>query len=47
MASNAAETRGKRKADTISPTREGPSRSTAIANDRKRRGNLNSGKSPT
>jgi len=47
MESNAAETRGKRKADAISPTREGSSQSTSIANDRKRRDNLNSGKSPT
>jgi len=50
MESNAAEPRGKRKADAISnsPTREDPSQSTAIANGRKRRGNLNHhGKSPT
>ncbi|KAH8589032.1 hypothetical protein B0O99DRAFT_637908 [Bisporella sp. PMI_857] len=43
MESNAAESRGKRRADPISPAREGPSQSTSIANDRKRRDNLNSG----
>jgi hypothetical protein len=46
MESNAAETRGKRKAVAISPTQEGSSQSTPIAKHRKSRDNLNSGKSP-
>ncbi|EPE26563.1 hypothetical protein GLAREA_02476 [Glarea lozoyensis ATCC 20868] len=40
MESIAMETRGKRTADAISPTREGSSQSASIANDRKKRDNI-------